>query len=66
MNNMILVKDAAARWNLTERRVSFLCKEGMIEGAKKHGRLWLIPCDAKKPVDHCVRGGGAWQKYPAS
>lgn len=57
MDNMILVKDAAARWNLTERRVSFLCKEGMIEGAKKHGRLWLIPCDAKKPVDHFGRGG---------
>ena len=45
------VKTAADRWELTERRITTLCRDGRIAGAKKEGGLWLIPDDAEKPVD---------------
>lgn len=45
------VKSAADRWELTERRVTTLCRSGRIEGAKKEGGLWLIPDRAEKPMD---------------
>ena len=40
---MIRVRDAAQRWNLTERSVTNFCKAGKISGARKQGRSWLIP-----------------------
>lgn len=45
------VKTAADRWKLTERRVTTLCRNGRIEGAKKERGLWLIPDNAEKPMD---------------
>lgn len=47
----INVKTAAERWNLTEKRITTLCRNGRIEGAKKEGALWLIPDNTEKPVD---------------
>ena len=55
MNNTMLVKDAAKLWNISERRVCYLCKEGKIPGAKKQGRTWFIPITAKKPSDKRVK-----------
>lgn len=49
--NYIDVKTAAARWDLTERRVTTLCRSERIEGAYKEGGVWLIPADARKPAD---------------
>ena len=57
MAEVMLVKEAAKVWNLTERRIASLCKEGKIKGAKKEGRSWLIPADAQKPADHRVKTG---------
>ncbi len=57
MTDMMLVKDAAELWNITERRVSALCAEGKIEGVKKQGRSWLIPIDAQKPADNRIKSG---------
>jgi hypothetical protein len=57
MSGTMLVRDAAKLWNLTERRVTGLCKEGKIAGAKKQGRSWLIPADAQKPEDSRVKSG---------
>jgi hypothetical protein len=31
--------------------VSILCEQGRIDGVRKAGVVWLIPPDAKKPVD---------------
>ena len=45
------VHKAAEMWQTTERRVTALCREGRIVGAKKDGKLWLIPDDAPKPLD---------------
>ncbi len=57
MNDTMLIKEAAALWGLTERRVSDLCLKGRIEGAKKDGHIWLIPTDARKPVDQRIKSG---------
>ncbi len=57
MADTMLVKEAAKLWDITERRVSALCKDGKIEGAVKQGKTWLIPADAKKPADSRVKTG---------
>ena len=57
MAETMFVRDAAMQWDITERRVSELCKEGKIEGAVKQGRSWVIPADAKKPEDRRVTTG---------
>ena len=57
MSDTMLVKEAAKLWNLTERRVTGLCRSGKIQGAKKQGRSWLIPSDAQKPIDNRVKSG---------
>lgn len=45
------IKEAAAAWGVTERRVNELCKAGRISGAYKEGRQWVIPDGTKKPMD---------------
>lgn len=45
------VRDAALLWNISERRVQKFCEDGRIEGVLRFGRSWMIPKDAKKPVD---------------
>ena len=62
MNGFITVQEAAVRWNITNRQVQILCKEGRIEGARKLSRIWIIPEDAEKPtnggqVPHKGKGG---------
>ncbi len=57
MNNTMTVKEAAILWDLTERRVASLCKEGKIKGAVKKGRSWIIPKSAEKPIDNRVKSG---------
>ena len=57
MEKTMRIREAAQRWNITERRVSALCKEGKIKGARKQGRVWLIPADTPKPGDGRVKSG---------
>ena len=45
------VKQAAAKWGISDRRVRILCAEGKIAGAWQEGRGWKIPPDAEKPAD---------------
>ncbi len=45
------VRETAEQWELTERRVTTLCRDGRIRGAVKQGRMWLVPVNAKKPED---------------
>ena len=40
MIKMISVKEAARQWNITERRVAELCRNGRIKGAMRQGRNW--------------------------
>ena len=41
----------AEQWGISDRRVRVLCQQGKIDGAIRRGRAWLIPADAKKPID---------------
>lgn len=43
--------EIAKKWNVSQRRVAVLCKEGRVAGAVLVGRMWMIPKDAKKPGD---------------
>lgn len=45
------VKEAAEKWNISDRRVRVLCSQGKIAGAYQEGRGWKIPVDATKPTD---------------
>ncbi len=45
----------AEKWKISRRRVSKLCNEGRIEGAKLMGNVWFIPEKAKKPKDNRMR-----------
>lgn len=49
------VHQAATMWDLSERRITTLCRNGRIVGAKKSGKLWLIPNDTEKPLDARTR-----------
>ncbi len=51
MLDYISVKDAAKKWNISERRVQKLCEGNRIEGVIRFGHSWMVPKDAKKPVD---------------
>ena len=44
-------KEAAEKWNISERRIRQLLQDGRIEGAVKLGNSWNIPIDVDKPVD---------------
>lgn len=45
------VKEAAAKWGVSDRRIRTLCSEGKIPGVYREGRSWKIPVDAEKPAD---------------
>lgn len=47
----ITVRQAAEKWDVSERKVRTLCSTGKIPGAFRTGRNWNIPRDAVKPVD---------------
>lgn len=49
--DFLKIDDVAARWGISPRRLQTLCAQGKIEGATRFGRAWMIPKDAKKPVD---------------
>lgn len=45
------VQQVAEKWNISDRRVRVLCREGKITGAVKDGKSYKIPLDSKKPAD---------------
>ncbi len=49
------VHSAAKKWDMTERRVTSLCRDGRIIGAKKIGKFWYVPNTATKPLDARTR-----------
>lgn len=51
MLSFISAKEAAEKWNISQRRVSVLCSEHRIEGAMMVGNMWIIPSTAEKPID---------------
>lgn len=51
------IDQIAKKWNISIRRVQLLCVEGKIEGALRFGRDWMIPKNAKKPLDRRTKAG---------
>ncbi len=51
MLSFISAKEAAEKWNISQRRVSVLCSENRINGAMMVGNMWIIPANAEKPID---------------
>lgn len=51
MLDYISVRDAAVKWNISERRIQKLCEQNRIDGVIRFGRSWAIPKDAQKPID---------------
>lgn len=51
MLNFISAKEAAEKWNISQRRVLVLCNEHRIDGAMMVGNMWIIPSTAEKPID---------------
>lgn len=47
----ISVREASEKWELQERTITRLCREGKITGAQKDGAHWMIPEHASKPLD---------------
>lgn len=63
--DIMSVKEAAKRWNLSERWVQKLCEEGRIEGVQRFGRSWMIPKTATKQNDLRRKGGDSHVQPPA-
>lgn len=57
MSDTMFVKEAAKLWDISERRVSALCKSEKINGAFKQDGVWHIPVNAEKPSDSRVKSG---------
>jgi hypothetical protein len=51
MLDYISVREAAVKWEISERRVQKLCEEGRINGVIRFGRSWAIPKGTEKPMD---------------
>ncbi|MEG0770048.1 MAG: helix-turn-helix domain-containing protein [Ruthenibacterium sp.] len=47
----LTTKQASELWGISPRRIALLCEQGRITGAVKAGKTWLLPPDAKKPMD---------------
>ena len=50
MSGYISVREAAGRWDVTERQVQRMCITGMIAGVIRFGNSWAIPEDTVKPT----------------
>lgn len=51
MKGYLSVREISYKWNVSERWVSKLARDGRIPGVERFGRSWAIPEDAEKPAD---------------
>lgn len=55
--DILTIKEASLMWGISIRRITVLCNEGRIEGARKIAGVWLLPSDAEKPQDARIKSG---------
>ena len=55
--DILTIKEASLIWGISVRRITVLCNEGRIVGAKKIAGAWLLPKDAEKPADARIKSG---------
>lgn len=51
MDDYLTVKEAAEKWGVSCRAVTYQIADGRIPGVVRKGNMWLLPQDAAKPVD---------------
>lgn len=57
MLDYMTAQEAAGKWNVSLRWVQRLCKEKRTKGVLNINRIWLIPQNAKKPIDRRTHDG---------
>ncbi|MDO4491509.1 MAG: LuxR C-terminal-related transcriptional regulator [Lachnospiraceae bacterium] len=55
-------KEAAEKWNISQRRIQMLCQNGKIQGAIQLNHSWIIPCDSPRPADGRRKTSGSEPK----
>ncbi|MBQ3063253.1 MAG: hypothetical protein IJC99_00410 [Clostridia bacterium] len=55
----VSIDEIAKKWGVSARSVQLLCAGGRIAGATRLGRVWIIPKNAKKPIDGRTKAGRA-------
>jgi len=58
----LTMKEAAAKWGVSDRMVTYYCTSGKIKTAIKKGGIWLIPADEQKPTDGRIYNGRKGRK----
>lgn len=53
----VTASQMAKIWNISHRRVQYLCANNRIDGVFKIGEIWAIPKDAEKPEDARLKKG---------
>lgn len=48
----ITASEAAKKWDISRRAITYHLKAGRIPGATKKGKFWLIPANAERPADN--------------
>lgn len=49
--NYLSASEIASKWNISSRMVAYYCEKERIAGAVKKGKTWLVPENARKPID---------------
>lgn len=57
MLDYMTAQEAAGKWNVSLRWVQRSCNEKRIKGVLNINRIWLIPQNAKKPIDRRTHDG---------
>lgn len=52
----LTVKEAAEKWGISARAVTYQITDGRIPGIIRKGSMWLIPESAPKPLDRRRHG----------
>ena len=49
--DIMTAREASVKWGISQRRVAILCSKKRIPNAELHGKMWILPKNARKPVD---------------
>ena len=51
------LKEASEKWGVSVRQINYYCAANRIQGAVKVATIWIIPKDARKPIDARTKQG---------
>jgi hypothetical protein len=51
ISDFITIKEAAEKWGISTRAITYHVVAGRIPGVMKIGNIWFIPATAPKPED---------------